>query len=148
MFCYVCCTVLCLVTHSCPTLATHRLQPTRLLCPWDSPGKNTGVGCHFLLQYFKLKPMKSLDCPFNISFLYHRCHFNSNNFINQTKLCKSSDGIIHLPFSWADSWQHIFRPNSLWQKLVIFLRNFSTSQFLINPKTLRVLVCFYHYTKS
>ena len=25
-------------------------QPTRLLCPWDSPGKNTGVGCHFLLQ--------------------------------------------------------------------------------------------------
>ena len=26
------------------------LEPTRLLCPWDSPGKNTGVGCHFLLQ--------------------------------------------------------------------------------------------------
>ena len=25
-------------------------QPTRLLCPWDSPGKNTGVGCHFLLH--------------------------------------------------------------------------------------------------
>ena len=28
----------------------HRLQPARLLCPWDSPGTNTGVGCHFLLQ--------------------------------------------------------------------------------------------------
>ena len=28
----------------------HRRQPTRLLRPWDSPGKNTGVGCHFLLQ--------------------------------------------------------------------------------------------------
>ena len=28
----------------------HRWQPTRLLCPWDSPGKNTGVGCHFLPQ--------------------------------------------------------------------------------------------------
>ena len=27
-----------------------RQQPTRLFCPWDSPGKNTGVGCHFLLQ--------------------------------------------------------------------------------------------------
>ena len=26
------------------------LQPARLLCPWDSPGKNTGVGCHALLQ--------------------------------------------------------------------------------------------------
>ena len=28
----------------------HRQQPTRLPCPWDSPGKNAGVGCHFLLQ--------------------------------------------------------------------------------------------------
>ena len=28
----------------------YRLQPARLLCPWDSPGKNTGAGCHFLLQ--------------------------------------------------------------------------------------------------
>ena len=33
----------------------HRRQPTRLRCPWDSPGKNTGVGCHFLLQYMKGK---------------------------------------------------------------------------------------------
>ena len=33
----------------------HRRQPTRLPCPWDSPGKNTGVGCHFLLQYMKVK---------------------------------------------------------------------------------------------
>ena len=30
----------------------HRWQPTRILCPWYSPGNNTGVGCHFLLQYF------------------------------------------------------------------------------------------------
>ena len=33
----------------------HRQQPTRLLCPWDSPGKNTAVGCHFLLQCMKVK---------------------------------------------------------------------------------------------
>ena len=33
----------------------HRLQPTRLLHPWDSPGKNTGVGCHFLLQCMKVE---------------------------------------------------------------------------------------------
>ena len=32
-----------------------RRQPTRLLRPWDSPGKNTGVGCHFLLQCMKVK---------------------------------------------------------------------------------------------
>ena len=30
--------------------APHGLYPTRLLCPWDSPGENTGAGCHFLLQ--------------------------------------------------------------------------------------------------
>ena len=29
----------------------HRQQPTRLLCSWDCPGKNTGVGCHFLLHF-------------------------------------------------------------------------------------------------
>ena len=41
----------CMHVHLCPTLCNPPgLQPTRLLCPWDSPGKNTGVGCHSLLQ--------------------------------------------------------------------------------------------------
>ena len=51
----------------------HRRQPTRLPCPWDSPGKNTGVGCHFLLQCMKvesesevaqscLTPSDPMDC--------------------------------------------------------------------------------------
>ena len=39
----------------CLTLRPHRRQPTRLPCFWDSPGKNTGVGCHFLLQCMKVK---------------------------------------------------------------------------------------------
>ena len=40
----------------------HRLQPTRLRHPWDSPGKNTRVGCHFLLQCMKGKvEVKSLS---------------------------------------------------------------------------------------
>ena len=40
-----------LVTQSCPTvLRPHRLQPARLLCPWNFPDKNAGVGFHFLLQ--------------------------------------------------------------------------------------------------
>ena len=38
----------------------HRQQPTRRPCPWDSQGKNTGVGCHFLLQCMKVK-VKSLS---------------------------------------------------------------------------------------
>ena len=41
--------------QSCPTVQIHRRQPTRLPRPWDSPGKNTGVGCHFLLQWMKVK---------------------------------------------------------------------------------------------
>ena len=41
----------CLVAKSCLTLLwPHGQQPTRLLCPWDFPVKNTGEGCHFLLQ--------------------------------------------------------------------------------------------------
>ena len=48
----------------------HRRQPTRLPHPWDYPGKNTGVGCHFLLQCMKVKvkvklcltPSDPMDC--------------------------------------------------------------------------------------
>ena len=49
----------------------HRRQPTRLPYPWDSPDKNTGVGCHFLLQFkmqywmaiSRVKNMQELLCP-------------------------------------------------------------------------------------
>ena len=43
----------------------HRRQPTRLPRPWDSPGKNTGVGCHFLLQRMKVKSEGEVtqSCP-------------------------------------------------------------------------------------
>ena len=43
----------------------HGLQPTRLPCPWDSPGKNTGVGCHFLLQCMKVENESEVaqSCP-------------------------------------------------------------------------------------
>ena len=43
----------------------HRRQPTRLPHLWDSPGKNTGVGCHFLLQCMKVKSEREVaqSCP-------------------------------------------------------------------------------------
>ena len=41
--------------QSCPTVQPHRWQPTRIPCPWDSPGKNTRVACHFLLKCMKVK---------------------------------------------------------------------------------------------
>ena len=51
--------------QSCPTVRPHRRQPTRLLRSWDSPGKNTGVGCLFLLQCMKLKSESEVtqSCP-------------------------------------------------------------------------------------
>ena len=50
------------MTHRCHL---YRWQPTRLLCPWDSPGKNTGVGCHFLLQCMEVKSESEVaqSCP-------------------------------------------------------------------------------------
>ena len=47
-----CCCVASVMSDS---VRPHRRQPTRLPRPWDSPGKNTGVGCHFLLQCMKMK---------------------------------------------------------------------------------------------
>ena len=51
--------------QSCPTLQPHRRQPTRLTHPWDSPGKNNGVGCHFLFQCMKVKSEREFapSCP-------------------------------------------------------------------------------------
>ena len=47
------------------SVRTHRRQPTRLPRPWDSPGKNTGVRCHFLLQCMKVKSESEVAqwCP-------------------------------------------------------------------------------------
>ena len=47
------------------SMRPHRRQPTRLPGPWDSPGKNTGVGCRFLLQRMKLKSESEVpqSCP-------------------------------------------------------------------------------------
>ena len=61
MFSYMCGPVPALAAaakllQSCPdSVRPHRRQPTRLPRPWDSLGKNTGVGCHFLLQCMKVK---------------------------------------------------------------------------------------------
>ena len=53
--------------QSCLTVWSHRRQPTRLPRPWDSPGKNTGVGCHFLLQCMKVK-IANIKCQELLNF--------------------------------------------------------------------------------
>ena len=60
--CCCCCWVTSVVSDS---VWSHRRKPTRLPRPWGSPGKNTGVGCHFLLQCMKVKSETEVaqSCP-------------------------------------------------------------------------------------
>ena len=60
--CCCCCQIASVVSDS---VRPHRRQPTRPRRPWDSPGKNTGVGCHFLLQRMKVKSESEVSqlCP-------------------------------------------------------------------------------------
>ena len=67
-------------------MQSQRWQPTRLPRPWDSPGKNTGVGCHFLLQCLKVK-VKSLShvrflaTPWTAAHQGPPCKSNNNSLL-------------------------------------------------------------------
>ena len=58
-------------------LQPHGLQPARLLYPWDFPGKNTGVGCHFLLQGIFLTQGSNTCLQHRRQILYHLSHQGS-----------------------------------------------------------------------
>ena len=85
---HLCC---CLVTKSCLTLAT-TWTSARLLCPWDFPGKNTGVGCCFLLQGIFLTQgliPSLLHWQVDSSPLSHQ---GSHLFVYLFAICRSSSG--------------------------------------------------------
>ena len=81
---YVCvcvCVCVCVQVSVCSVVSLcdpHRLQPTRPLCPWDSPGKNTGVGCHFLPQ--GIFPTQ-VSCTASRFFFYRLSHQGSPKYI-------------------------------------------------------------------
>src|SRR5574341_720871 len=87
----------------------HRWQPTRLPHPWDSPGKNTGVGCHFLLQCMKVK---------SESEVAHLC----------LTLCDTVDyslpGSPSTGFSRQEYWSGVPLPSSRFILSVIFYLEF------------------------
>ena len=60
-----CCCCCCVASVVSDSVRPHRWQPIRLHRPWDSPGKNTGVGCHFLFQCTKVKSESEVtqSCP-------------------------------------------------------------------------------------
>ena len=63
--CCCCCCCCCVASVVSDSVRPHRPQPTGLPRPWDSPGKDTGVGCHFLLQWVKVKSEREVaqSCP-------------------------------------------------------------------------------------
>ena len=71
--CCCCCCCCCIASVTSDSVRPHRRQPIRLPCSSNSPGKNAGVGCHFLLQCMKVKsksevpqlrptPINPMDC--------------------------------------------------------------------------------------
>ena len=99
--------LLLLSRFSCVRLcAIPRRQPTRLRRPWDSPGKNTGVGCHFLRQCMKMKSESEVaqscptlcnptDCSLPGSSIHS---FSSHMVVLLSSLC------IHVSLCLSISW--------------------------------------------
>ena len=86
-----------LVAKSCPTLLQpHGLWPTRLLCLWDSPGRNTGEGCHsfsgltsIYMDHFYISDtiLLSLSAPCNFYFYCGSCFwFSDSNDLSRPTL--------------------------------------------------------------
>ena len=78
------------VSHSVvsDSLPPHGLGPTRLLCSWDFPGKNTGLGCHFLLQGVFLTQGLNPGLPHCSQILYHLSHtLGLKCFYHHLKIC-------------------------------------------------------------
>ena len=94
----------------------HRQQPTRLPRPWDSPSKNTGVGCHFLLQCMKVKRESEVaqSCP----------------TLSDPMDCNPPDSSIH----------GIFQARVLEWGAIAFSRKTSTYALLTMPKPLTVWI--------
>ena len=105
----------------------HRRQPIRLPCPWHSPGENTGVGCHCLLQYMKVKRESevtqsclTLSDPMDCSLPGSSIHgifqarvlewgaiaFSGKELV--VKKCRRGDAVFHPragKIPWRRAWQ-------------------------------------------
>ena len=86
------------------SLRPHGLQPTRLLHPWDFPGKSTGVGCHFLLQGIFLIQRLNLGLPHCRQILDHLSHQGSQlitDMVSAKFLWHQGSLLIFAgPYSW------------------------------------------------
>ena len=88
-----------LVAQLCPTLC----GPTRLLCPWDSPGKNTGLGCHSLLQGIFLTQGLNPGLLHWREIIYHLNHQESPRRVKGKDKIKTFWGFKP---GWLGRWGH------------------------------------------
>ena len=112
----------------------HRRQPTRLHCPWNSPGKNTGVGCHCLLQFKKVKSESEVAqlCPTLSDPMDCSLPGSSVRGIFQARVLEGvpspSKGLMHSPFSlstvYPDSLQSLHVCIHIFSSLLLSLLNF------------------------
>ena len=109
--------VLYLVASS--SLVPHGLQPTRLICPCDSPVQNTGVGCHALLQ--ENFPTQGLNThlPHCRRILYCLSHQGSSRILEW----EAYPSPVDLPDPGIESWSPPFQANSLPAELPIIHRD-------------------------
>ena len=84
-------------TQSCPTLLPHGLQPARLLCPQNSPGKNSGVGCHFPLQGIIPTPALNPLLSHCGQILYCLIYYRTSNWLSQISSRNLSSSSCLLP---------------------------------------------------
>ena len=97
----------------------HGLQPTRLRRPWDSPGKNTGVGCHFLLQCMKVESESevsqsclTLSDPMDCSLPGSSVH----GIFRATVLEWGAIAFSQIPYDTTYMWNLKYDPNELTYK--------------------------------
>ena len=103
------------------------LQPTRLLCPWDSPGRNTGVGCHALLQGSS-QPRDQTQVSCTVGFpdssvgKESACHVGDHSLIPGSGR-SAGEGIGYpLQYSWASLMaQLVQNPPAMWETWVCSL---------------------------
>ena len=112
--------------QSCPTLRPHRRQPTRHPRPWDSPGKNTGVGCHFLLQCMKVKSQSKVAPSCRLYLLEGREREHPSFSLDDTPhKHRTSKGALSVPVSSFFWYFHDWLVLPLWdssssQKCTLF----------------------------
>ena len=85
----------------------HRLQPTRLLCPWDSPGENIGLGCQSLLRGIFPTQGSNPGLP-------HAGRFFSVSATSETQSCRTPCNPMDytVEFSWPEQWSGLPFPFS------------------------------------